>query len=548
MSLSTFADFDADSGAQLMESESLERRPSSDTRNHVSSRTLATQDSLSYQPPVIGDAASLEDLFVQEDRQERFLNSHVTALGRSLGELPELQTTPPQLTPPPTIFFPPETLTTDQPLSTFSLNVADVSFQLAAASLAQGQLPPPHTIRTEEFINALHYRDPEPPQGAPVGFAWDRARYPFTQQRDVLRLAVRTAAIGRHARQPLHVILVVDTSGSMERADRIATLHAALHALASQLGPADRLSAVTFARTARLVIDGVHGNDAPRLVERLLQTVPEGGTHLEEALRLGYQTALQHFIPGGVNRLILFTDGAANLGELQNAELQSIVETHRRRGIALDTFGIGWDGYDDERLAALARHGDGRYGFLNSPDDVASRFVRQLTGALEVAASDVKVQVEFHPDRVASWRQVGYAQHQLTAEQFRDDTVDAAELGAAESGNALYLIETLPQGSGPIATVRVRFRQPSSGIITEHTWAVPYTGLAPDLAEASPALRLAVAAAGLGERLSGNPLAAGISIPNLQDLMRNVAEWYHPDPAPARLQLMLQQAAPLLSP
>lgn len=545
--LSTLAAADKSNSTLAKETESMGFPLSSEPKPWAD-RERGASTSLEFQPPVLGDAVQIGSLFVQEGREVRPRVSSATALGRTLGELPELLSEVPRERPPSPLIFLPETLTADQPLSTFSLNVADVSFQLAAASLAQGQLPPPHTIRTEEFINAFHYRDPEPAPGVPVGLAWERARYPFTQQRDVLRLAVRTAAIGRHARQPLHVILLIDASGSMERADRVATLHAALQALATQLAPADRLSAVTFARTAHLVVDGASGSDAPRLVERLLQVVPEGGTHLEEALQLGYQTALRHFIPGGAHRLILFTDGAANLGELQNSELQSIVENHRRRGIALDTFGIGWEGYDDERLAALARHGDGRYGFLNSPDDVASRFIRQLTGALEVAASDVKVQVEFHPDRVASWRQVGYAQHQLTAEQFRDDTVDAAELGAAESGNALYLIETLPHGSGPIATVRVRFQQPSSGIVSEHTWAVPYTSLAPNLTDSSPALRLAVAAAGFGERLSGNPLAAGISIPVLQDLLQNVAEFYHPDPAPARLQLMLQQAAPLLSP
>lgn len=547
--LSTRYSLDAPISRLTTEAESLERGATRTiTPPSASPEPADSLDAFAYQPLALGDPVQLGKRLEKDGVQERLSIASTADREGSRGELPELrqqvQTTPP----PPTVLFPPETLTSDQPLSTFSLNVADVSFQLAAASLAQGQLPPPHSIRTEEFINAFHYRDPEPAPGAPVGFSWERSRFPFAQQRDVLRLAVRTAAIGRDARQPLQLVLVIDASGSMERPDRLATLHAALQALATQLGLSDRLSAVTFARTARLVIDNGLGSDAPRLVERLRQTVPEGGTHLEEALRLGYQTALRHFIPGGVNRVILFTDGAANLGELQNSELQSIVESHRRRGIALDTFGIGWDGYDDERLAALARHGDGRYGFLNAPDDVASRFVRQLTGALEVAASDVKVQVEFHPDRVASWRQVGYAQHQLTAEQFRDDTVDAAELGAAESGNALYLIETLPQGSGPIATVRVRFRQPSTGVITEHSWAIPYNGLASDLAEASPALRLAVAAAGLGERLAGNPLAAGISIPDLQTLLQDVVEFYHPDPAPARLLHMLQQAAPLLAP
>jgi len=440
----------------------------------------------------------------------------------------------------------PEVASAENSVSTFSLNVSDVSFKLAGASLDNGQLPGPSTIRTEEFLNAFHYRDPDPSPGRPVAFAWERAQYPFAQQRDVMRFSVRTGASGREVGRPLNLVLLLDSSGSMERADRVATIREALKVLGRQLQEADKVSVVTFARTARLWFDGLPGNQASEMANRMGELVPEGGTHLEEALKVGYETALKHFAPEGVNRLVLLTDGAANLGELRADALKQVVESNRKRGVALDCFGIGFDGYQDELLEALSRNGDGRYGFVNSPEEAATGFANQLAGALHVAASDVKVQVEFNSQRVNAWRQIGYARHQLTQEQFRDNMVDAAEIGAAESGNALYVIEPNARGNGPIGTVRVRYRDPASGLYAEHEWAVPYEGAAAPLEQASPALRLATAAAAFGEMLSMSPYASEVTNDRLIALMNGVPENFQPDPRPERLVQMVRQAQSIL--
>jgi secreted protein with Ig-like and vWFA domain len=440
----------------------------------------------------------------------------------------------------------PEVASEDNPVSTFSLNVSDVSFKLAGASLDNGQLPGPSTVRTEEFLNAFHYRDPDPAPGRPVAFAWERAQFPFAQQRDVVRLSVRTGAMGREANRPLNVVLLLDSSGSMERADRVSTIREALKVLGNQMMPQDRVSVVSFARTARLWIDGLPGDQASNLAERVGELAPEGGTHLEEALRVGYDTARKHFTPEGVNRVVLLTDGAANLGELRAEALREMVESNRKRGVALDCFGIGFDGYQDDLLEALSRNGDGRYGFVNSPEEAATGFANQLAGALKVAAADVKVQVEFNPQRVQRWRQIGYAKHQLTQEQFRDNTVDAAEIGAAESGTALYVIEPNARGTGPIGTVRVRFRDPASGQYSEQEWAVPYEGPALPLEQSSPALRLATAAAAFGEMLSASPYASEVSNDRLIALLNGVPENYSPDPRPERLLNMVRQAQSIL--
>ncbi|MEO6740288.1 MAG: von Willebrand factor type A domain-containing protein, partial [Chthoniobacteraceae bacterium] len=332
----------------------------------------------------------------------------------------------------------PEVRTDSNAFSTFSLNVSDVAFKLAAASLERGAMPDVSTLRSEEFINAFDYRDPEPAPGAPLAFASERARYPFAQNRDLLRLSVKTAAVGRQAGKPLNVVLLLDNSGSMERADRVRIVRESLRTLSAQLQPQDKLSIVTFSRTPHLWADGIAGDKAGEATARVGEITPEGGTNIAAALDLGYKTALRHYQVGSINHVVLLTDGAANLGDVDPAALKQKVEAHRKQGIALDCFGIGWEGLNDDMLEQLSRNGDGRYGFINTPEEAATNFAAQLAGALRVAASDVKVQVEFNPKRVTAYRQVGYAKHQLTKEQFRDNTVDAAELAAAESGNALY--------------------------------------------------------------------------------------------------------------
>jgi hypothetical protein len=179
---------------------------------------------------------------------------------------------------------------------------------------------------------------------------------------------------------------------------------------------------------------------------------------------------------------------------------------------------------------------------LNSPAEAAAEFAGQLAGALQVAASDVKVQVEFNPNRVQAYRQVGYAKHQLTKQQFRDNTVNAAQLGAAESGNALYVVDCNAAGQGSIATVRVRYRVPGTAEYREQEWAVPYDGSAVTLQKASPTIRLAASAAAFAEWLSSNPYASEVTPGALLGCLQGIPEMYGADPRPKQLEWMLRQA------
>ena len=453
----------------------------------------------------------------------------------------KVDVTPPKPTvPPPTPQ--PEVLTRENAFSTFSLNVSDVSFKLAAASLEKGQLPEPASIRSEEFINAFDYRDPDAAPGVPVAFASERARYPFAHNRELLRFSVKAAAAGRQAGRPLNIVLLLDNSGSMERADRVSIIREALRVLAGQLQAGDTFSIVTFARTAQLRVDGIPGSQAAAAAEEIAKLTPEGGTNLGEALDLAYETALHHYLAKGDNRVVLLTDGAANLGDVNPDVLKQKVEAHRQQGIALDCFGIGWEGYNDDLLEVLTRNGDGRYGFINTPEAADTDFVAQIAGALHVAAADEKVQVEFNTNRVASYRQIGYAKDQLKKEQFRDNTVDAAEIAAQEAGNALYTIEINPGGEGSIATVRVRYKVPGTAEYREQAWDVPYTGGAVAMDQASPAMRLASTACAFSEWLATSPFASEVSTEELLKYLNGVPQVYGADARPAKLEWMIQQA------
>ena len=436
----------------------------------------------------------------------------------------------------------PETVTAENNFSTFSLNVSDVTFKTTLASLQVNKLPEPGDVRSEEFLNALEYRDPMPGAGDPLAFHWERAHSPFTHDRDIIRFSVRTAAQGRQPGRAINLVCLLDNSGSMEREDRVSIVRQSLDVLARNLTPNDRVSLITFSRTPKLRIDGLRGGNREAFLKASTGWIPQGGTDIGSGLNLAYATAKKHFIPGGNNRVVLLTDGAANMGKVDPYQLRKTVESHRKQGIALDCFGVGWEGYNDNLLEVLARNGDGRYGFLNQPAQAVAEFEQKLLGAFQVAASDVKVQVEWNADRVRVFRQVGYLRHQLKKEDFRNNKIDAAEISAAESGNALYVVQVDPGGQGPLGVVRVRYKVPFTREYTEMEWSLAYESASAPLEQASPALRLCSVAATFAEWLAQNPYAQGVQLADLQGLISGIPSIYGTDPRPRQLEWMIGQA------
>ncbi len=451
--------------------------------------------------------------------------------------------------PPSPVQFPPSIATTDNRFSTFALNVSDASYRLALAALQRHQWPDPSSVRTEEFLNAFNYHDPAPGAGQACVVHNDLAQNPFEAGQNLLRVSFQTAATGRDRATPLRLTLLLDNSGSMTRSDRVATLQAAIAALGTQLRPGDFVSLVTFARTPQVRLLDIPAERFSEVADAIAHLVPDGGTNLEEALKAAYAVAASHqggsFGLNAQNRVVLLTDGAANLGDVDPQALAALVDQARRAGIALDAYGVGWDGYDDTVLEALTRHSDGRYAFLNHPEDVNDAFAAKLAGALAPAALDVKLQIEFNPARVTSYRLMGYNNLRLTKEQFRDNTVAAGELAAAEQGTAIYTLVIDPRGSGPVGTARARFRDPATGAVREWSWAIPYTGTPPAFDQATPALRLAAVAAYFAEYLQQSPFSAEVTPARLLNALDGTPQALAPDPRPATLVEALTAASSL---
>ena len=414
-----------------------------------------------------------------------------------------------------------------KPFSTFSLHVADVAFKLArAALLDKNTWPDAATVRVEEFVNAFDYGDPAPSLAEKVACHMEQAAHPFRQQRNVLRIAMRTAEVGRTPVTPLQLTILLDTSGSMKRADRQESVQRAMEMLTSQLRANDTVTLIGFARRPRLIQDRLTGEALAGLPQWVKRTPSEGGTNFEEALLLGGDHARRQFVVGAQNRIVLITDGAANLGDADPESLREMVVDLRQEGIAFDACGVGAERLNDTILEALTRQGDGRYYFLDEPGDADEGFALQLAGAFRPAARNVKVQVRFNPRRVGHYRLVGFEKHRLKKEDFRDDTVDAAEMASSEAGVALYEIEPLPQGDGEIGEVGVRFQDPATGRMIERAWTIRYRPGLPSLDGASHALQLAGTAAFLGEKLKGSALGEIVDLDELAQMTTNLRQHY----------------------
>ena len=413
---------------------------------------------------------------------------------------------------------------TEDPYSTFSLNISDASFQIAQAALANGEHPDPAGIKVEQFYNAVDYGDPAPSAGESVALAIEQSAHPIIPGRYLVRVALKTAAAGRAAAQPLSLTLLADQSGSMVREDRRAAMDKALNGLAGLLTKDDHATVIGFSRTPRLLADNLAGDQAGKMADLVNQSASEGGTNLEEAIKLAGQKAAQNKLAGAQNRIVLFTDGAANLGDADPARLAEKVKELRQKGIAFDIAGIVADGLNDELLAELARNGNGRYYVVGKGGD--DNLAKQLAGAFRPAAENVKLQVRFNPERVGRYKLIGFEKDRLKTEDFRNDKVDAAELAAEEAGVAIYQVEIRPEGHGEIGEVSVRFRDAASTQMVERTWTIPHDVSTATIDRAAPSMQLAVLSMLAAEKLKGGPLGDAIDFKQLAAVRANVRQFY----------------------
>ncbi|MEN8255045.1 MAG: von Willebrand factor type A domain-containing protein, partial [Verrucomicrobiota bacterium] len=421
--------------------------------------------------------------------------------------------------------FNPYILAAENAFSTFSIDVDTASYGLARKQLLDGGLPEPEMVRTEEFINSFNY-DYRPPVGRQT-FAvhTEMAPSPFRTNMDLLKVGIKGRRIGRDDHRGAVLTLVIDTSGSMATPERLGLVKQSLGLLIDQLNPADEVAIVQFGGEARLVREHTPASEKAVLLDAINGLQPSGPTQFDKGLELGYQLAKSGFRAGDSNRIMILSDGVANLGELDPEAILEQVAEERKKGIYLSVLGFGAGTYDDDMLERLANNGDGMYAYIDTLDEARHLLVDQLAATLHVIASDVKIQIEFNPARVLRYRQLGYENRQLTKEQFRDDTVDAGEVGSGQSVTALYDVELIPDGPEhePVATVYVRYRRADNGVVEEISHRVMESARRKSFEDADERFRLAACAAEFAEKLRRSPYVDGTEMKDIAGKLQLVA-------------------------
>lgn len=430
---------------------------------------------------------------------------------------------PAVIPPPPSAPVRPFVTTRDEAFSTFAIDVDTAAYALARAELQAGRLPVPEAVRVEEFVNAFDYDYTPPAGGQAFAIAAEFAPSPFRPSLSLLKLGVKGAQLGRANRQALVLTVILDASGSMNSPDRLGLARQALKELLGQLRDDDRIALVQFSAEPRLLLEATPAAQRQTIVAALDGIQAAGSTHLENGLRTGYAVAARAFRPGAANRVLFLSDGVANLGAADADSLLKAVADYRRQGICLSVYGVGSGAYNDALLEQLADKGDGTYTFFDSLAEARRVLVDQFDASMFTIAKDVKIQVEFNPARVTSWRQIGYDNRQLTKEQFRDDSVDAGEIGAGQAVTALYELALAGRGDESLGTVRVRYRDPASGAVREIQQTLTRREGYARFAQAPPRFRLAAGVAEFAELLRGSPFVEGSSLREVDAVLQPVA-------------------------
>ncbi len=364
------------------------------------------------------------------------------------------------------------------PLSTFSIDVDTASYANVRRFLEGGSLPPKDAVRIEELLNYFPYDLPAPRGADPFAVWTDVGTAPWAPEHRLMRVALKAREIDASSRPAANLVFLVDVSGSMQSENKLPLLKRSFRMLLESLEPKDRVALVVYAGSSGLVLDSTPVSSSGAIAEAIDRLEAGGSTNGGEGIVLAYRVAREHFVPGGINRVILATDGDFNVGVSSEGDLTRLVEREAKSGTFLTVLGFGMGNYKDSTLEALADRGNGNYAYIDSLLEARKALVEQTGGTLVTVAKDVKIQIEFNPVEVASYRLLGYENRLLAARDFDDDAKDAGEMGSGHVVTALYEIVPAGKGSGApalkyqtpgstdaaksgeMATVKVRYKEP----------------------------------------------------------------------------------------
>ncbi len=326
------------------------------------------------------------------------------------------------------------------PLSTFSIDVDTASYSNARRFIQSGQMPYPDAVRIEEFINYFTYDYQEPEGEHPFSLSTEVSECPWNPENKLIHIGLQGRKISFEDLPPNNLVFLLDVSGSMESENKLPLLKGAFELLINELRPIDRISIVVYAGAAGLVLPPTTCNNKETILTALNNLNAGGSTAGGEGIVLAYDTALKYFDPNGNNRIILATDGDFNVGASSDSEMIRLIEEKRNQGIFITVLGFGMGNYKDTKMESIADHGNGNYAYIDNLREAEKVLVTEMGGTLFTIAKDVKIQIEFNPVIVDSYRLIGYENRVLAKEDFDDDTKDAGELGAGHTVTVLYEI------------------------------------------------------------------------------------------------------------
>ena len=412
------------------------------------------------------------------------------------------------------------------PVSTFSIDVDTGSYATLRRMLREGRLPEKGIVRVEEMLNYFAYDYPLPAKNAaPFSVTTELAPSPYNDDMMLLRIGLKGYDLLKSQLGASNLVFLLDVSGSMASTDKLPLLQTALKLLTAQLSAQDKVSIVVYAGAAGVVLDGASGNDTQTLTYALEQLSAGGSTNGGQGITQAYQLAKKHFIPNGINRVILATDGDFNVGVTDFDDLIALIEKEKDHGIGLTTLGFGLGNYNDQLMEQLADKGNGNYAYIDTLNEARKVLVDELSSTLFTIAKDVKVQVEFNPALVSEYRLIGYENRALAREDFNNDKVDAGEIGAGHTVTALYELRYVEAGNRmndklrygvdaqtgkekysreEIAFLKLRYKLPAQTQSQLLSYPIRLDQSVKQLEQASDDFRFAAAVAGLGQLLNGS--------------------------------------------
>ncbi|PLX25283.1 MAG: hypothetical protein C0599_00825, partial [Salinivirgaceae bacterium] len=366
------------------------------------------------------------------------------------------------------------------PVSTFSIDVDAASYSNVRRFLNEGHLPPIGAVRVEEMINYFNYDYPQPEGDKPFSINTEIGECPWDSENLLLHIGLQGKEIESSELPPSNIVFLIDVSGSMSYENKLPLVKKAFRMLVKKLRSQDRVGIVVYAGSSGLVLKSTKGDKKEQILQAIDNLVAGGSTAGGSGIRLAYKVAKENFMKRGNNRVILATDGDFNVGVSSNSELEELIASKRDEGIFLSVLGFGTGNYQDEKMETLADKGNGNYSYIDNIMEARKVFVSEFGGTLFTIAKDVKIQIEFNPHFVKSYRLVGYENRMLKREDFADDKKDAGELGSGHSVTALYEIvpnnkgdkmvselkyqssemSELAKSSGEIGTVKFRYKKP----------------------------------------------------------------------------------------